>query len=66
VPALTARERRVLQLIAEGRTTKEIAADLGGPIENGPGPSEELDGQAGNSQQTDLVRYAVREGILKL
>lgn len=66
VPALTARERRVLQLIAEGRTTKEIAADLGRAIETVRAHRKNLMTKLGIHKQTDLVRYAVREGILKL
>jgi len=66
VPALTARERRVLQLIAEGRTTKEIAADLGRAIETARAHRKNLMAKLGIHKQTDLVRYAVSEGILKL
>jgi len=66
VPALTARERRVLQLIAEGRTTKEIAADLGRAIETVRAHRKNLMAKLGIHKQTDLVRYAVREGVLKL
>jgi DNA-binding NarL/FixJ family response regulator len=66
VPALTARERRVLQLIAEGRTTKEIAADLGRAIETVRAHRKNLMAKLGVHKQTDLVRFVVKEGILKL
>ena len=61
---LTAREREVLQLIAEGNTTKEIAARLGISIHTAESyrtkTMEKLDihGTAG------LVRYAIRRGLV--
>ena len=66
VPALTAHERRVLQLIAEGRTTKEIAADLGRAIETVRTHRKNLMAKLEIHKETDLVRYAVKEGISKL
>jgi DNA-binding CsgD family transcriptional regulator len=66
VPALTASERRVLQLIAEGRTTREIAADLGRAIDTIRTHRKNLMAKLGIHKQTDLVRYAVKEGISKL
>jgi len=66
VPALTAHERRVLQLIAEGRTTKEIAADLGRAIDTIRTHRKNLMAKLAIHKETDLVRYAVKEGISKL
>jgi DNA-binding CsgD family transcriptional regulator len=66
VPALTAGERRVLQLIAEGRTAKEIAADLGRAIDTIRTHRKNLMAKLGIHKQTDLVRHAVKEGIAKL
>ena len=64
--ALTASERRVLQLIAEGRTAREIAADLGRAIDTVRTHRKNLMAKLGIHKQTDLVRYAVKEGISKL
>ena len=66
MPALTAHERRVLQLIAEGRSTREIAADLGRAIDTIRTHRKNLMAKLGIHKQTDLVRYAVKEGISKL
>jgi len=66
LPALTACERRVLQLIAEGRTTKEIADVLGRAIDTIRTHRKNLMAKLGIHKQTDLVRYAVKEGISKL
>jgi DNA-binding NarL/FixJ family response regulator len=66
VPALTVRERRVLQLIAEGRTAKEIAVDLDRAIDTVRTHRKNLMAKLGIHKQTDLVRYAVKEGISKL
>ena len=66
LPALTAHERRVLQLIAEGRSTREIVADLGRAIDTIRTHRKNLMAKLGIHKQTDLVRFAVREGISKL
>lgn len=61
---LSAREREVLQLIAEGRTNKEIAAQLGlsvYTVEAHRGKlMEKLNLHSGN----ELVRFAVRHGMV--
>jgi len=61
---LSAREREVLQLIAEGRTNKEIATQLGlsvYTVEAHRGNlMEKLNLHSGN----ELVRFAVRHGVV--
>jgi DNA-binding NarL/FixJ family response regulator len=64
--ALTAHERRVLQLIAEGRTTKEIATELCRSIDTVHTHRKNLMAKLEIHKETDLVRYAVKEGISKL
>jgi DNA-binding NarL/FixJ family response regulator len=63
---LSAREREVLKWIAEGLSTKEIAARL----DLGPKTVEtyrrRLMAKLGCSRATELVRYALREGIVAL
>jgi DNA-binding NarL/FixJ family response regulator len=66
LPALTACERRVLQLIAEGRTTKEIATDLGRAVDTIRTHRKNLMAKLKIHKETDLVRFAVKEGISKL
>jgi DNA-binding NarL/FixJ family response regulator len=64
--ALTAQERKVLQLIAEGRTGKEIAAELGLAANTVHAHRTSLMAKLGIHKQTDLVRFAVKEGLAKL
>lgn len=63
--ALTAQERKVLQLIAEGRTGKEIAADLGIAPNTVHAHRTNLMTKLGLHKQTELVRFAVKEGLVK-
>jgi DNA-binding NarL/FixJ family response regulator len=64
--ALTAQERKVLQLIAEGRTGKEIAAELRLSPNTVHVHRTNLMTKLGLHKQTDLVRYAVKESLVKL
>jgi len=60
---LTARERQVLQLVAEGHATKEIAAKLGVATNTIHVHRNNLMRKLDLHKETDLVRYAIREGI---
>jgi two-component system, NarL family, response regulator NreC len=64
--ALTAQERRVLQLIAEGLSTKEIAVKLNRSANTIHAHRNRLMAKLGFRKGADLVRYAIREGIAKL
>jgi DNA-binding NarL/FixJ family response regulator len=64
--ALTTQERRVVQLIAEGRTTKEIASDLGRSANTVQAHRKNLMAKLNIHKETDLVRFALKEGIAKL
>jgi DNA-binding NarL/FixJ family response regulator len=63
---ITRQERLVLQLIAEGRTTKEIAVHWGRTVNTVQSHRKNLMAKLNIHKDTDLVRYAIREGILKL
>jgi DNA-binding NarL/FixJ family response regulator len=63
--ALTTQERRILQLIAEGRTTKEIASQLSLAANTVHTHRKNLMAKLAVHKQTDLVRIALREGIIK-
>lgn len=63
---LTSQERKVLQLIAEGLSTKEIAAKLSLSENTVHTHRNHLMAKLGLRKATDLVRYAIREGIAKL
>ena len=62
---LTAREREIVQLLAEGKTNKEVAVALGVSVKT-------VDAHRANAMHklelhsvTDLVRYAIRNQIIE-
>lgn len=63
---LTTREREVLHLAAEGHTTAEIAARLGISPRTAETHRANLMHKLGIHTQTDLVRYALRRGIIPM
>jgi NarL family two-component system response regulator LiaR len=62
---LTSREREVLQLIAEGLAGKEIAGRLGLALNTIHVHRKNLMAKLGLHKETELVRYALREGLAK-
>lgn len=62
--ALSPREREVLQLAAEGLTQAAIAARLGISVRTAEAHRASLMKKLGLRSQTDLVRYALRRGLL--
>ncbi len=61
---LTAREREVLQLIAEGNATKEVAALLGLSVKTAESHRARIMDKLGIHDTANLVRYAIRNGII--
>ena len=61
---LTARQRQVLQLIAEGRTMKEIAAVLKVSARTVESHKYQMIEALGLRTTADLVRYAVQMGLV--
>jgi DNA-binding NarL/FixJ family response regulator len=61
---LTPRQREVLQLIAEGRTTKEIAKELGISAKTAEAYRGELMRALDLHDIASLTRYAVRTGLV--
>ena len=62
---LTPRERQVLQLIAEGKTTKETAAVLDVSVKTAETHRTNLMEKLDIHSTAGLVRYAIRRGILQ-
>jgi DNA-binding NarL/FixJ family response regulator len=62
---LSSRERQVLQLIAEGKTTKEIAAILGMSVRTGESHRANIMDKLGVRDTAGLVRYAIRLGLIQ-
>lgn len=59
---LTSREREVLQLLAEGRTNREIAEELSISIKTVETHRSNMMNKLGVSSKTELIRYALRKG----
>ena len=62
---LTPRERQVLQLIAEGKTTKETAAILEVSVKTAETHRTNLMEKLDIHSTAGLVRYAIRRGLLQ-
>ena len=63
---LTAREREVLQLIAEGLSSKEVGATLGVSTRTAETHRTSLMNKLGVHKVAGLVRFAIREGYVGL
>jgi DNA-binding NarL/FixJ family response regulator len=61
--ALTAREREVLQLVAEGRSSQAIAEELGISVRTVESHRGSLLRKLGLGGQVDVVRYCIRRGL---
>jgi DNA-binding NarL/FixJ family response regulator len=63
--SLTAREREVLQLLAEGKTNKEVAAGLTIQVKTAEAHRANLMRKVGVRSLGELIRYAIRNGIVE-
>ena len=61
---LSPREREVLQLVAEGKTTKEIAATLGISFKTAETHRANIMGKLDIHETAGLVRYAIRNRLI--
>ncbi len=64
--ALTNREREVLQLFAEGKTTKQIASLLFVSIKTIETHRKQIMDKLGLNSIAELTKYAIREGLTSL
>jgi len=64
--SLTRRERQVLQLVAEGNTTKEVAGLLGVSIKTAESHRTRLMDKLDIHGTAGLVRFAIRQGLIQL
>jgi two-component system response regulator NreC len=62
---LSAREHEVLQLIAEGKSTKDVAAILGISVKTAESHRSRLMQKLDIHETASLVRYAVRRGLVQ-
>jgi DNA-binding NarL/FixJ family response regulator len=63
---LTSREREVLQLLAEGKTTKEIAAQLHLSVKTIETHRQQVMEKLNLHSIAELTKYAIREGLTTL
>lgn len=62
---LSPREREVLQLVAEGRSTKEVGKVLGISAKTAESHRSRIMQKLGVHETASLVRYAVRRGLIQ-
>lgn len=67
IPAdpLSARERQVLQLVGEGKSTKEVATQLGVSVKTAESHRARLMRKLDIHETATLVRYAIRRGLIQ-
>jgi DNA-binding NarL/FixJ family response regulator len=65
VSPLTARERQVLQLVGEGKSTKEVATVLGISVKTAESHRTRLMRKLDIHETASLVRYAIRQGLVQ-
>jgi len=65
-PVLTNREREVLQLLAEGKSTKQIASSLYVSVKTIETHRKKIMDKLGINSIAELTKYAVREGLTSL
>ena len=63
---LTLRERQVVQLVAEGKTTKEIAQLLGVGVKTAESHRTHVMAKLDIHDTAGLVRYAIRRGLIQI
>jgi DNA-binding NarL/FixJ family response regulator len=63
---LTVREREVLQLIAEGKSTKEIASALEVSVKTVETHRQQMMEKLGVRSVAELTKYAIREGLTSI
>jgi two-component system, NarL family, response regulator NreC len=63
---LSSRERQVVQLVAEGKTTKEMAHLLGISAKGIESHRARIMDKLGIHNTAGLVRYAIRQGLIQV
>ena len=64
--ALTERERQVFKLVAEGRSTKETASLLDISVKTAMTHREHVMEKLGVHNRTELVRFAIKRGVIRV
>jgi DNA-binding NarL/FixJ family response regulator len=66
LPKISSREREVLQLVAEGKSTKQIAASLYVSVKTVETHRRQILGRLNLSNVAQLTKFAIREGITSI
>jgi DNA-binding NarL/FixJ family response regulator len=66
LPSLTPRERQIVQLLAEGRSTKEVACHLNLSVKTAETHRSNIMRKLGVHSISELVLYAVRNNIIQV
>ncbi len=66
LPSLTSREREVVQLLAEGKSTKEVAVQLNLSVKTAETHRSNIMRKLGLHSVSELVLYAVRNNIIQV
>jgi DNA-binding NarL/FixJ family response regulator len=64
--ALTDREKQVLKLVAEGRSNKEAADELGISVKTAMSHREHIMEKLDLHNRTELIRFAIKQGIIRV
>ena len=62
---LTDREKQVLKLVAEGKSNKEVASLLGVSVKTAMSHREHVMEKLGLHNRTDLIRFALKKGVIR-
>ena len=62
--SLTDREKQVLKLVAEGKSNKEVAELLGISVKTAMSHREHVMEKLGLHNRTDLIRFALKAGVI--
>lgn len=63
---LTDREKQVLRLVALGQSNKEVADSLGISVKTAMSHREHLMEKLGLKNRTDLIKFAIRKGVIRV
>ena len=64
--SLTEREREVLKLVAEGYSNREISEQLFISVKTVLGHREKIMQKLDIHSRTDLIKYAIRKGVISV
>ncbi len=64
--SLTDREKQVLKLVAEGLSNKEVAEVLGISVKTAMSHREKVMEKLGLHNRTELVRFALKRGVIRM